>query len=403
MRIIPRKSVSVSFQELWRATKTLFGGQLICGPEIELFERRFSQYSNVKYAISVCSARLGIRIIFEALGCIPGEKVIMSAYNFPVIPNMIRQIGLEPVFVDIDPATWNIDCRRIEKCIDERVKYLLVTHMFGQPCNMEPIIALTKKYSLKLIEDCAHACGSEYKGRKVGSFGEAGCFSFGTGKGLVTFGGGMITTNDEALYKKMKIALHNLSQPRKVEVMKNLVLGFTTSLCTKKIAYKFLVFPLNFIFAILEYDLEEFMDSVGMHNMNDCRARFANVQAAIGLEQLKKIESLNAQRIKNAQQLINNLRLFETLRFPSQIDNTKHVHLYFPVKTKHSLSLKKYLMINGIDVKISSQANCADAQLQVAEFYADEVIEVPNYPGLSSLDIEYIAMVIGRFFRYRHE
>lgn len=400
MRIIGRKSISVSLREYFAVLGALRKGQLSDGPDIGAFERDFARYTGNKYAIAVPSARLGIQLVFRALGGRAGEKAILSAYNFPVIPRLMREMGVEPVFVDIDPVTWNIDCTKIQECIDVKTRYLLVTHMFGQPCDMEPIVAIAKKYGLKLVEDCAHACGAEYKGKRVGSFGDAACFSFGLGKGLVTFGGGMVVTNDENLHGKIKSMICNLAPAGNSNILKSLFAGFAAAFCTKKIPYMLLVFPLNLIFTTLGLDLEEIIDTALNHNVKDGQGRFTNAQAAIGLEQLKNIDYLNDRRIGVCQKLGEGLRSIGALEFPYQIDNVKNVHLYFPLKVERVRAFKRYLIKYGIDVKRSGQTNCAaDAHAPVAESHADCVIELPNYPCLSQRDIAYMTGKIRDFFK----
>lgn len=417
MRIIPRKSINVSWEEFRAAARTLKRNQLIAGPEIDLFEERFASYIGVKHAIAISSARIGIWIIFKALGCAEEEEVILSSYNFPVIPAMLKLIGLKPVFVDINPYTYNINVDEIEEKITKNTKYILVTHLFGQPCDLYPVIEIAKKYRLKIVEDCAHACGSEYKGKKVGSFGDAGCFSFGIGKALVTFGGGMVTTNSDELYEKIKNIISGFKLPGRLELIKKLILGFVFTIFAKRLPYTFFVYPVNFVCNMFGYDLEELLDlledkiPLQEEDIIKYKIKFTNVQAAIGIEQLKKLEYLNMLRIRNSEMLTENLCVFKNIKIPHVIENVKHIYLYYPVKIESAKEFKKYLIKRGIDVKISSQRDCSSiassslsgARCIFAESIDNKILELPNAYNHSKKDIHYIIKVIGEFFKKKDE
>lgn len=181
------------------------------GPKVERFERDFASYKGVKNAVALnsCTAALHLSIIATGLG--PGDEVITTPLTFCATINAIIHSGATPVLADIDPLTMNIDPNEVEKKITKMTKAILPVHFAGQACDMERLQDITEKHNLTMIEDCAHAIETEFRGRKVGSFGRLGCFSFYVTKNIVTGEGGMVTTEDDELARRLKIlALHGM-------------------------------------------------------------------------------------------------------------------------------------------------------------------------------------------------
>lgn len=171
--------------------------RFILGPEVELLEREVAAYCSVKYAIGVASGTDALILSLLACGIHPGDEVITTPFTFIATAEAISHCGAIPVFADIDYKTFNIDTNQIERKITSRTRAIIPVHLFGQPAEMDSILEISKKHHIKLIEDCAQALSAKYKDRKVGSIGDAGCFSFFPSKNLGAFGdGGMIVTND---------------------------------------------------------------------------------------------------------------------------------------------------------------------------------------------------------------
>ncbi|MFC1912776.1 DegT/DnrJ/EryC1/StrS family aminotransferase [Chloroflexota bacterium] len=172
-------------------------GQFILGPETIAFEKEIASYLGVKYAVGVASGTDALHLALLACGIKPGDEVITTPFTFIAPAEAITNCGATPVFVDIDPKTYNIDPLKIEPKITEKTKAILPVHLYGQPVDMDPILKIARKYDLKVIEDCAQALGAEYKGRKAGSLGDAACLSFFPAKVLGAYGdGGMAITNN---------------------------------------------------------------------------------------------------------------------------------------------------------------------------------------------------------------
>lgn len=183
-------------------SKTAFVG----GPFVESFEKAFAAFCGVKHCVGVGNGTDAIYLALRGLGIGPGDEVITVANSFIATSESITAAGARVVFVDINPRTYNIDVTKIEEKITPRTKAIIPVHLYGQPADMDPIIALARKYNLKIIEDAAQAHGAIYKGRRIGSIGDAACFSFYPGKNLGAYGdGGAVVTNDDALADKVRM------------------------------------------------------------------------------------------------------------------------------------------------------------------------------------------------------
>lgn len=180
--------------------------QFILGPEVDAFEKEMAAYCGVGHAVGVASGTEALQLALLACGITPGDEIISTPFTFIATAETITQCGAVPVFVDIEPQTYNINPILIEAKITAKTKAILPVHLYGQSADMDPIMNIAKKYNLKLIEDCAQALGAGYKGKKVGSFGNAGCLSFFPSKVLGAYGdGGMVVTNDSQIADKLKM------------------------------------------------------------------------------------------------------------------------------------------------------------------------------------------------------
>ncbi len=205
MKRIPMLDLSQEIDALWQdlneaIQRVLRSGQFILGPEVEAFEREVAAYLGVKHAIGVNSGTDALMIGLRALGVGPGDEVITTPFTFFATAEAISNVGATPVFVDIDPKTFNIDPARIEERITPRTKAILPVHLYGQAADMDPILDLARRHGLKVLEDVAQAFGGSYKGKKLGTLGDAGAFSFFPSKNLGAYGdGGLIATDDGAV------------------------------------------------------------------------------------------------------------------------------------------------------------------------------------------------------------
>lgn len=184
-------------------------GSYILGKHNKAFEQEMADFIGVGYSVALNSGTDALHLALRALDIGPGDEVITVAFTFVATTEAIGIVGAKPVFVDIDPDTFNMDADLIEEKITPKTKAILPVHLYGQPCDMDKIMTIAKKHNLHVIEDCCQAIGAEFKGKKVGSFGDIGCFSFYPTKNLGTMGdGGLAVTNSEALKNRM-VALRN--------------------------------------------------------------------------------------------------------------------------------------------------------------------------------------------------
>ena len=182
-----------------------------CAGLVEQFEKEYAAYCGSKYALTCVNGSVALRLALIACGVKPGDEVIVPPYTFIATASIVLEANCVPVFVDIDPNTYNLDPAEIEKAITEKTKVIMPVHFAGQACDMDAIMAIAKKHNLRVIEDAAHAHGGEYKGKKLGSIGDAGCFSFQSSKNLTSGEGGIIVTDDEDLYDMMN-SLRNVGR-----------------------------------------------------------------------------------------------------------------------------------------------------------------------------------------------
>jgi perosamine synthetase len=225
------------------------------GEYVDLFENKFASYSGVNYATSVSNGTNAIHLGLKALDIKSGDEVILPDFTMICSALPIIYLGATPVFVDAERETWNIDPRKIEEKITCKTKAIMVVHIYGHPCDMKPIKEIAKNHNLKIIEDAAEAHGAQYFGNKCGNFGDLAAFSFFSNKVITTGEGGMVTTNDIELYNKLRY-------------------------------YKDLCFPLS-------------GERTYIHQDIGFQYRFSNIQAAIGLAQVEKIDEYIEMRRKN--------------------------------------------------------------------------------------------------------
>lgn len=268
-------------------------GWLGTGPKVARFEKEFAVFKNVKYsaALNSCTASLHLSIL--AAGIKPGDEVITTAMTFCATVNAIIHAGAVPVLVDVEPGTMNIDASRIESKISNKTRVILPVHFAGRPCEMNAIMDIAGRYNLKVIEDCAHAIETKYKGKETGTFGDFGCFSFYVTKNIVTGEGGMVISNNEEDIARIKIlGLHGMSKDAWSR------------------------------FGDEGYKHYYVVDCGFKYNMMD-------IQAAIGIHQLKRIEEYR-QRRKKIWERYNEAFKYLPIVLPSPpVPDTRHAyHLY---------------------------------------------------------------------------
>ncbi|MDH5762161.1 MAG: DegT/DnrJ/EryC1/StrS family aminotransferase [Nitrospinota bacterium] len=217
---VPLLNIPATYPQMWNDVehemfKVVRSGHFILGPKVEELEEQIAAYTQAPYAVGVSSGTDALLLALMAAGIGPGDEVITSTYTFFASAGSIVRTGAKPVFVDIDPFTFNMDVGRIEAAITPRTKAIMPVHLYGQCVEMPPLLELTKKHNLLVIEDAAQAIGSEYLERRAGGMGDFGCFSFFPTKNLGGFGdAGMVTTRSKEFYEKMKVLRVHGMEPK---------------------------------------------------------------------------------------------------------------------------------------------------------------------------------------------
>lgn len=273
----------VGAEEEAAVLQVLRSGQLAQGEQVALFEQQFAELCQVPYALAVSSGTAALHLVLLAHGIGPGDEVITTAFTFAATANAILAVGATPVFVDIDPATYTIDPALIEAALTPHTKAILPVHLYGYPCDMPSIMQLAATHHLHVIEDACQAHAATIEGEPVGSFG-TGCFSFYPTKNMTTGEGGMVTTADPVLAERLRLLRNQGQVQRYVQT----ILGFN-------------------------------------HRMTD-------LQAALGLAQLPKLERFTEQRIANARFLTEHLSQF--VKTPITCHGYRHVYHQYTIRVQ---------------------------------------------------------------------
>src|SRR5712671_1083213 len=271
------------------------------------FEQDFAAYCGVAHARAVSNGTAALFLSLVALDLKPGDRILTSPLTWIATAAAGVTLGAEVDFVDIDPVSYNLDPAELEAKITPKTKAILPVHMYGQCCDMDPILAIARRYGVAIVEDACHAVGGEYKGRKSGSMGTLGCFSFHEQKNISTLGeGGMVVTNDAALFER--VALYRSHCTR--------VYGRSTKYCSLDETR----FPQGNRFWWQDFD--------------DCgyNFRMTDVQGAVGIIQLKKLDALNKKRIENAARLSAGLQDVPGITLPVVKPACKHVFHLYPIQ-----------------------------------------------------------------------
>ena len=346
------------------------------------FEQEFAAYCGTAHARAVSNGTAALFLSLVALGIKPGDHVLTSPLTWIATAAAGATLGAEVDFVDIDPVTYNFDPQKLEEKLTPNTKAVLPVHLYGQCCDMDAILALAAKHGFAVVEDACHAVGADYKGRKAGSMGATGCFSFHEQKNISTLGeGGMIVTNDATLFEK--IALYRSHCTR--------VYGKSTKYCSLD-ATKF---PMGKRFWWQDFD--------------DCgyNFRMTDIQAAVGSIQLKKLDAFNQRRRDNAAYLTAGLRDVPGLTLPVIAPGCTHVFHLYPVQidaAKFGMSREDfiYTMLHERGIKVGTHytplhystafqnRGFKRGQFPVAEAVAERLVTLPINPRQTCEALDYL-------------
>lgn len=349
-------------EELMRAIEeVVLSGQFILGEVVEEFEKAIAAYCGVKHAIGVANGSDALYIALAACGIGPGDEVITTPFTFFATAGSIVRAGATPVFADIDPKTFNIDPAEVAKKITYRTKAILPVHLYGLPADMDPINQIARNHNLKVIEDAAQAIGAEYKGRKVGTLGDAACISFFPTKNLGAFGdaGMIVTDNDEIADRCRVLRVHG----------------------SRKKYY---------------------------HEMLGINSRLDALQAKVLLTKLKYLDDWAERRRQIADQYLNKLSGLKAIALPVEPEGYRHVFHQYTIRTDHRDALKGFLASHGVAStiyyplplhlqKVFQGLGYKKGDFPNSELIAQTVLSLPMFPEMHQEQIDYVVRVITDF------
>ena len=336
---------------------TLASTQFVLGKEVQAFEEEFATYSGARYGVAVNSGTSALHLALLAAGVGPSDEVITVSSTFVATVAAIDYTGARPVFVDVDPVTLNMDSALVEAAITERTRAILPVHLHGQSADMDPIVDIARRHKLKVIEDAAQAHGAEYKGRRIGSIGDLGCFSFYPGKNLGAYGeGGMVVTNDEEYAHTIQM-LRDWGQEKKYH-----------------------------------------------HVLKGYNYRMDGIQGAILRVKLRYLEDWTEARRSHAA-VYNELLVDSGVQTPVEMPYARHVYHVYAVRTPGRDALQQALQAKEIQTgihypipvhlqKAYSEYAVVQGALPVTELAAGELLSMPMYSELQDSQIKVVCDAI---------
>lgn len=330
---------NTEYDDAWLALKLLFQPwQWKRGVAMEQLEQTFQQYLSVKYARAFISGRTALYSILQALDLKAGDEVLLQAYTCVAVPDPIIWVGAKPIYVDCDADTFNMSAVDLKRKISPQSRVLIIQHTFGLPAGIEKLMVVARQHNLLVIEDCAHALGSEINGRKIGTFGDAAFFSFGRDKIISSVFGGMVVTNREDIDGKLKAIAQEYAYPPRLWILQQLNHPIITT--KAKLFYNIGLGKFILALAKILRLTSKAVYSVEKHGqMPDfLKQRMPNVLALLALRQFKKLERFNAHRRSIA--ALYTEKLSQTpLRhmLPNFSDN--HIYLRYTILTPRAASV----------------------------------------------------------------
>lgn len=276
------------------------------GRYVEEFEEKFAEYCGCKYGITTTSGTTALHLALASIDLKTGDEVIIPASTMIATAFAVVYCGVKPVLVDAEPETWNIDVEKIEEKITNKTKAIMPVHIYGHPCDMDPIMKLARGHDLYVVEDAAEAHGAEYRGKKTGGIGDIGCFSFYANKIITTGEGGMLVTNDEEIVEKAK-SLRNLCFPKEKRVYLHSEVGY------------------NY--------------------------RMTNIQAAIGLAQFERMDELAEMRRRNAHLYNECLKDIKGIKLPPEKEWAKNVYWMYSILIEDEFGMSRDKLMKELEKK----------------------------------------------------
>lgn len=359
--MIPINAPQIGEEEIEAVVKVMKSGGLThglgAGPMVTKFEKSFSGFAKAKHGVAMSSGTAALHSTLVAAGVGQGDEVILPSFTFVATAEVVVMAGAKPVFVDIDPDTYNVSPDKIEKAVTGKTKAIIPVDLYGLPADMQPIREIADKHGLRIIEDAAQAHGASYRGKPPGAFADAACWSFYASKNMTTGEGGMITTNDDQMTEKLQL----MRSHGEKEKYKSVMLG---------------------------------------HNYH-----MPEIEAAIGSAQLRKLPKFVAKRRENARILSRQLGKTKSLKLPEEPEGYKHSWYLYTIRLKNAKKERRDKVVEELRQKGIGAVVCYVNPIHLMPFYgkfgkyklpvtekaSEQVLSLPVHPGVNRKQIGFIA------------
>jgi dTDP-4-amino-4,6-dideoxygalactose transaminase len=391
-------------------------GEFIQGPQIAEFEAAFAgrHGMDAPHAITASYGRMAFHYILQAFDFPAGSEIIFPALTFWVMPAIAKGLGLEVVFADVDPATFTMDPAALERAITRNTRAIVPTHLYGLACDMDAILDIARRHDLRVIEDCAHTLGAMYDGRPVGTLGDAAIFSFQTLKPLNLYGGGLALVRERVLADRVRALAYAAAWPDEKRITNRLLVGRLQRIFIKPWVFTISMFPILWVSAWIDanpdvYLWEKIRPLSPLPDMYT--ERFPNVQAAIGLEALKKLDDWTERTRAHARVMDRALGDLPGITIPVVPPKRTHVYYQYCVYGRQRDELVVKCVRRGIDIETLHVDVCPEMALfagaRVEPFGAPGAVkaagamQVPVYASLTDEQIHRVARVVRDVLTHR--
>lgn len=385
-------------------------GELIQGPDIARFERAFAERLGPGgHAVSASYGRMAFYYVLKALDLPPGSEIILPALTFWAVPALAQVAGLKVVFADVDPATFALDPAAFERAITPATRAVVPTHLYGLACDMDAIMSIATRHHLHVIEDCAHALGATYNGRPVGTFGDAGFFSFQTLKPLNCYGGGMALVKNEEVATTVRNLAEREPWPDQKRIENRLLVGRLQRIFIKPWVFSISAFPILWVSSLIGANPDVYLwEEIRQPNPlpSPYTERFPNVQAALGLAGLEHLDRWTAETRRHAHAMDQALGGLPGITVPQVPPGRTHVYYQYCVYGPQRDELVVRCVRRGIDIETLHVDVCSDLDLfngakvepagAPGAHRAAEAMQVPVYSTLTPEQASRVARVVRR-------
>jgi dTDP-4-amino-4,6-dideoxygalactose transaminase len=381
--------------------------QLVQGPHVAAFEEAFGRFlggQGYVRAVSMEYGRMGLFYILKSMQFPPGSEIIVPALTFWVVPEITRVAGLKPVFADVDPRTFTLSPEAMERAITPNTRAVLPTHLYGLPCDMDPILALARRHNLKVIEDCAHSLGATYRGRPAGTFGDASFFSFQAFKPLNTYGGGMAWMRDAEVARRVGEMAEAEPWPDEKRVLGVLRAGKLQHTFIRPRVFTYSGFPIFWAASWIDAKPDRYLWEK-IRSLDPIpagyRARYSNVQAALGLAGLDRLPEWIERTRSHAGILDSLLGDIPGVSRPVTPPDRTHVYYQYCAYVPDHQEVVRRCIRKGVDVAPMHVDVCPRVdhfgwkgpQAEGAE-KAATAVQIPVYQSLAQYEVERIGQVV---------